>query len=112
MGSRKTLSGGLISCCVWFIFLLCSAPVIAGQTAEFKKQNTAQLPLQFGLLPYMSTQKLFAYYLPIKKYLEAALGRPVRMSTAPDFATYIKRARQGDYDLYHTAPPFCRAGGI
>lgn len=63
-------------------------------------------PLQFGLLPYVSTRKLFAHYAPMKQYLEKVLGRPVRMSTAPDFATYIARARQGQYDLYHTAPHF------
>ncbi len=67
---------------------------------------SAQRPLQFGLLPYLSTRKLFAYYTPLKQYLEKALGRSVIMSTAPDFATYIERARQGQYDLYHTAPHF------
>jgi phosphonate transport system substrate-binding protein len=71
--------------------------------------NTAepvQRPLQFGLLPYVSTRKLFAVYTPMKRYLEKTLKRPVRMSTAPDFATYIERARRGEYDLYHTAPHF------
>ena len=63
-------------------------------------------PLQLGLLPYVSTRKLFTYYLPLKQHLERTLGRSVRMSTAPDFATYSKRAREGSYDLYHTAPHF------
>jgi phosphonate transport system substrate-binding protein len=65
-----------------------------------------QRPLQFGLLPYLSTRKLFRHYAPLQHYLEKALGRPLRVSTAPDFATYIKRAREGQYDLYHTAPHF------
>ena len=63
-------------------------------------------PLQFGLLPYVSTRTLFAHYAPMRRYLEQTLKRPVRMSTAPDFATYIARARAGEYDLYHTAPHF------
>ena len=69
-------------------------------------EKSFETPLQFGLLPYISTRKLFTYYLPLKQYLERTLGRPVRMSTAPDFATYIKRAEEGSYDLYHTAPHF------
>lgn len=90
--------------CAWFVAgMMITIPVLAGPVVD---QPSAQRPLQFGLLPYVSTRKLFAYYAPIKKYLEATLGRPVRMSTAPDFATYIERARQGTYDLYHTAPHF------
>lgn len=68
--------------------------------------DVQQRPLQFGVLPYMSTRKLFTYYKPLQQYLQRTLGRPVRMSTAPDFATYIERARHGEYDLYHTAPHF------
>lgn len=106
MGSRKTRSGSL-----WLVCLLWAVLISAGYAADSakpkaEKKASAQSSLQFGLLPYMSTRKLFAYYLPIKMYLEEALGRPVRMSTAPDFETYIKRARRGDYDLYHTAPHF------
>jgi phosphonate transport system substrate-binding protein len=70
------------------------------------KPSATLRPLQFGLLPYLSTRKLFTYYAPLQHYLEKQLGRPVRMSTAPDFFTYIQRAREGQYDLYHTAPHF------
>lgn len=76
-------------------------PAVAAATAM-----RAQRPLQFGLLPYVSTRKLFTYYTPLKDYLQRTLGRKVIMSTAPDFKTYIARARRGDYDLYHTAPHF------
>lgn len=63
-------------------------------------------PLQMGLLPYLSSERLFRNYLPVKQYLEAQLGRSVIMITAPDFKTYLQRAAQGDYDIYHTAPHF------
>lgn len=117
MGSRKVRSLVSIVSGLWLVFLVLSgfvftAPVFAAAFASPLEEQAkaesepAQRPLQFGLLPYMSTRKLFAYYLPIKRYLEETLGRPVRMSTAPDFATYIKRASQGKYDLYHTAPHF------
>lgn len=122
MGNSKTRLCRLMLSGLGFACLLSSVPIIAapaleqpkpaagkspGQdTAQRPSQLPSQRPLQFGLLPYISTRKLFTYYTPIKKYLEKTLGRPVRMSTAPDFATYIERARQGEYDLYHTAPHF------
>lgn len=63
-------------------------------------------PLQMGLLPYVSTDRLFQSFLPMKKYLEAQLGRRVILSTAPDFKTDAQRAARGDYDIYQTAPHF------
>lgn len=63
-------------------------------------------PLQMGVLPYLSSERLFEYFLPMKDYLEAQLGRRIVMSTAPDFKTYVQRAARGDYDIYQTAPHF------
>lgn len=95
---------------VWFAVCLCFPLYAVGSTPEGVAaagvEETGQRPLQFGLLPYVSTRKLFTYYLPIKEYLERSLARKVVMSTAPDFKTYLARARAGEYDLYHTAPHF------
>ena len=94
------------------VAVLLGSLLLAGQTwggaalVAADRPTSAQRPLQFGLLPYLSTRKLFSYYAPLQHYLERKLGRPVRMSTAPDFFTYIQRAREGQYDLYHTAPHF------
>lgn len=63
-------------------------------------------PLQMGLLPYLSGERLFEYFLPMKDYLEAKLKRRIVLSTAPDFKTYVRRAARGDYDIYQTAPHF------
>jgi phosphonate transport system substrate-binding protein len=63
-------------------------------------------PLQMGLLPYLSSDRLFEYFLPMKDYLEAQLKRRIVLSTAPDFKTYVQRAARGDYDIYQTAPHF------
>lgn len=63
-------------------------------------------PLQMGLLPYLSGERLFEYFLPMKDYLEAKLKRRIVLSTAPDFKTYVQRAARGDYDIYQTAPHF------
>ena len=62
--------------------------------------------LQMGLLPYLSGERLFEYFLPMKEYLEAQLMRRIVLTTAPDFKTYVQRAARGDYDIYQTAPHF------
>lgn len=61
-------------------------------------------PLQMGVLPYLSSERLFENFLPLKDYLETQLQRRVILSTAPNFKTYFQRATHGDYDLYFTAP--------
>ena len=66
----------------------------------------ARPPLQMGLLPYLSGERLFEYFLPMKDYLEAKLKRRIVLSTAPDFKTYVQRAARGEYDIYQTAPHF------
>lgn len=63
-------------------------------------------PLQMGLLPYLSGERLFEYFLPMKDYLEVKLKRRIILSTAPDFITYVQRAARGEYDIYQTAPHF------
>lgn len=85
------------------LITLCGLP--AAGLAE-PQSVSAKKPLQFGLLPYLSTRRLFETYVPIKLYLEKTLNRTVIMSTAANFRTYIARARRGDYDLYLTAPHF------
>lgn len=63
-------------------------------------------PLQMGVLPYLSSERLFKSFLPMKDYLEAQLGRRIILSTAPSFKVYMQRAARGDYDIYQTAPHF------
>jgi phosphonate transport system substrate-binding protein len=57
-----------------------------------------------GVFPYLSSERLFQTYLPMKDYLEAQLRRRVVMTTAPDFKTFVQRSARGDYDFYYTAP--------
>lgn len=59
-----------------------------------------------GLLPYLSNERLFKSFLPMKTYLEAQLQRRIVLSTAPSFEAYLQRAARGDYDIYQTAPHF------
>ncbi len=85
------------------LITLCGSPAAGMAEAQSVSEKK---PMQFGLLPYLSTRRLFETYAPIKFYLEKTLNRAVVMSTAPDFRTYTARARHGDYDLYLTAPHF------
>ncbi|MBI3569833.1 MAG: phosphate/phosphite/phosphonate ABC transporter substrate-binding protein [Gammaproteobacteria bacterium] len=77
-----------------FLAALLATPVLAAEPP----------PLQMGVLPYLSSDRLFEYFLPMKEYLEVQLGRRIVMSTAPDFKTFVQRAARGDYDIYQTAP--------
>ncbi|NOY66778.1 MAG: phosphate/phosphite/phosphonate ABC transporter substrate-binding protein [Gammaproteobacteria bacterium] len=65
-----------------------------------------QRPLRLGLLPYLSTEKLVKTYAPLANYLERQLKRKVIITTAPGFKEYLKRANQGRYDVFFTAPHF------
>jgi phosphonate transport system substrate-binding protein len=94
-----------VYCLLWVFF--CGVASGGAKEESVNYSATAQQPpLQFGLLPYVSTRKLFYYYGPLKNYLERTLHRRIIMSTAPDFMTYLSRAQKGVYDLYHTAPHF------
>ena len=61
-------------------------------------------PLRLGMLPSLSLQKLFERFKPLKTYLEQTLHRPVILLTATDYATYMNRAGQYEYDLFFAAP--------
>lgn len=75
-------------------------------TFQHAVAETIRPPLRFGLLPYVSTQRLIERYTPLRDYLEHVLERRVILVTAPDFRTYVSRAEHREYDLYLTAPHF------
>ncbi|HHI76153.1 MAG TPA: phosphate/phosphite/phosphonate ABC transporter substrate-binding protein [Gammaproteobacteria bacterium] len=64
-------------------------------------QRTA---LVLGVFPYFSPEQLATLYRPLADHLEARLGRPVRLVSAPDFATFKRRTAAGRYDILVTAP--------
>jgi len=63
-------------------------------------------PLELGLLPFASAGTLFKRFAPLREYLEERIGIPVRLKTAPDFATFVSRTGEGRYDVVLTAPHF------
>lgn len=66
----------------------------------------SQSPLVVGILPYLSPAALLKTWKPFIEYLEEHTERPVKVASAPDFRTYVKRAATGYYDVYQTAPHF------
>lgn len=64
--------------------------------------------LSFGVFPYVSATQLVRFHAPLRDYIAQVLGRPVTLVTAPDFATFVKRTRDGVYDIVLTAPHFGR----
>lgn len=61
-------------------------------------------PLRMGIFPYHSPEQLVRLHKPLKDYLSHASGRHVRLVSAPDFDQFIKRTRDGRYDVLITAP--------
>jgi phosphonate transport system substrate-binding protein len=68
--------------------------------------NTNQLDI--GVVPYTSARALVASYEPIRLYLEQALGRPVKIYTAPGFKPFFLNAEKGYYDLVISPAHFAR----
>lgn len=60
--------------------------------------------LIFGVYPYLSPNQIVEQYSPLSDHLAKALGRPVVLRSAPNFAQFIDRTRAGEYDIIFTAP--------
>lgn len=65
-------------------------------------------PLEIGIFPYASARIVLTSRQPVRLYLEKALERPVQLSTAPDYKSFVERTQRGDYDVVITAPHFAR----
>lgn len=69
---------------------------------------SAEAPLSFGVFPYLSPQQLLTQFKPLSNHLELAAGQPISIETAPDYAAFRDRTREGKYDIIFTAPHFGR----
>lgn len=56
-------------------------------------------PFELGVVPYLPTASLITHYQPLRTHLEKRLGRPVTLTTAPDFPTFIGRCLRQEYDV-------------
>ncbi|UPY39067.1 PhnD/SsuA/transferrin family substrate-binding protein [Sediminicoccus sp. KRV36] len=60
-------------------------------------------PLQFGVMPNVSTRILLGQYQPFRGFLEQELGRAVEVVTAPGLQAFHERSVAGAYGLVVTA---------
>lgn len=62
--------------------------------------------LRLGIMPFNSTLALLKTHQPLRQHLEAALGRPVEIFTAADYAAFHRDSLAGNFDLLITGPHF------
>jgi len=92
-----------------FFWLLLGWYAIAGLNAQAQAQAQAVeadtvKPIRLGLIPHLSTQIMMKKYRPLINYLQEEMNQPIIAITAPNFKTYIERVKNGDFDIYMTAP--------
>ncbi len=56
-------------------------------------------PFRIGIAPHTSARVIIEQYQPVRRAVEAAVGQPVEIITAPDFTAFAQRALEQDYDL-------------
>ena len=83
--------------------LLCALLSLAAQA-----RASASASFTVGVLPIHSPRVLVTRYEPLRAYLQARLGQPVRVETAADFARFHERTLRGDFDLTITPAHFAR----
>ncbi len=90
-----------------YIFLLLSLLLTVSASAKSATTDDAKpKPLTLGLLPYLNLKPLVKKWSPLIKYLEIKLQRPITITSAKNFKTFIARANNQEYDIYYTAPHF------
>jgi len=78
--------------------------VLAALAAWLPAARAQDDELVFAVYPYLTPTQIIEQFTPLREHIAKALGRPVTMVSAPDFATFIERTRKGEYDLVFTAP--------
>ena len=68
--------------------------------------------LQFGIFPYVSPVQMVEFHNPLRTRLQNALGTDVTLVSAPNFKEFVKRTREGQYDIVLTAPHLGRLAEV
>ncbi len=90
------------------LFRTCILTLLLAALPGFALAETSQQPpayLTFGFLPIVSPERLVKRFAPLTAYLSRELGIKIRMETAPDFLTFVRRTHdEKRYDILFTAP--------
>ncbi|QCG91412.1 phosphate/phosphite/phosphonate ABC transporter substrate-binding protein [Azospirillum sp. TSH100] len=87
----KRLFAGLTAFCS---AILCGLAASAPSPALADEQA-----FRIGIAPHTSARVIIEQYQPVRRAVEAALGRPVEIMTAPDFTAFARRAVDQEYDI-------------
>jgi len=93
---RRTLLAGLAGLAGLAVLPL----LLAGAQAD----TGARLTL--GIMPFNSALALIKTHQPLRQFLEAQLGTPIDVYTAPDYTRFVRESLAGRYDLLITGPHF------
>jgi len=85
-------------------FSLVALVVVGALTALLPAAAWSQdaTPFRIGIAPHTSARVIIEQYQPVRRAMEAAIGQPVEIITAPDFTAFAKRALEQDYDIVVT----------
>jgi phosphonate transport system substrate-binding protein len=78
--------------------------VLVGLLISPLASRSTENALVFGVYPYLSPNQIVEQFTPLNDHLTKALGRPVMLRSAPNFAKFIERTQAGEYDIIFTAP--------
>lgn len=91
-------------------FMLCFALVSSEPTAEEARGPQAEPPLILILPPFENISRLYEKFLPLKNYLEKAVGRKIVLKVARDYREAIEEIRSGRSHLAYFDPAtYCEA---
>ena len=76
--------------------------------SRFGHAETSAPALKFGVVPYLTARRLATLYEPVRGFFERELSQPVRLLSAPDYATHLDRLRAHEYDLVADSLPIAR----
>lgn len=60
--------------------------------------------IRFGVFPFQSPKIIIEMYAPLVSFLEEKLGKKIQLLSAPDAASFLIRAKEGEYDLMLSVP--------
>lgn len=86
--TKRLLAGLAALCSALLCGLATPAPAVA-----------AEQVFRIGIAPHTSARVIIEQYQPVRRAVEAALGRPVEIVTAPDFTAFARRAMDQEYDI-------------
>ena len=90
--------------------MLCFALVSSEPTAEEARGPQAEPPLILILPPFENISRLYEKFLPLKNYLEKAVGRKIVLKVARDYREAIEEIRSGRSHLAYFDPAtYCEA---